>query len=58
MTDPAVVARMRKRLEGPFTYQSGWVGYYDPVEGRYLGQDDIYMPRDFDPHTARKFGEE
>jgi hypothetical protein len=39
-------------VEGPFTYPSGWTGRYDPVEGRYLGMDDIYMPRDFDPHTA------
>jgi len=23
------------RLEGPFRMRSGWVGYYDPVEGRY-----------------------
>lgn len=36
-------------LEGPMTYASGWRGYYDPGEGRYLGLDDIYMPRDFDP---------
>lgn len=36
-------------LEGPYTYPSGWVGRYDPSEGKYLGLDDIYMPTDFDP---------
>jgi hypothetical protein len=42
----------REGLEGPFRYRSGWEGYYDPGEGRYLGTDDVYMPRDFDPETA------
>ncbi len=56
--DAAGVARLvelgaaKPPLEGPFTYRSGWVGRYDPAEGRYLGQDDVYMPRDFDPDTA------
>ncbi len=36
-------------VEGPFTYPSGWTGRYDPVEGRYIGMDDLYMPADFDP---------
>jgi hypothetical protein len=36
-------------LEGPFHYRSGWKGYYDSSAGRYLGMDDVYMPRDFDP---------
>jgi hypothetical protein len=40
------------KLEGPFTYRSGWRGYYDPGEGRYLGSDDVYKPRGFDPHTG------
>lgn len=43
----------KSKLEGPFTYPSGWKGRYDPKEGRYLGMDDVYMPRDFDPHTGR-----
>lgn len=38
-------------LEGPFTYRSGWAGRYDPNEGRYLGLDDVFMPRDFDPNV-------
>jgi len=41
------------QLEGPFTYRSGWTGFYDPVEGRYLDTNDIYMPRDFDPAEGR-----
>lgn len=44
------------QIEGPFTYASGWQGYYDPKEGRYLGMDDVYMPRDFDPHTGVTYG--
>lgn len=44
-------------VEGPFTYRSGWQGRYDPKEGRYLGMDDVYMPRDFDPESGRTFGE-
>ena len=39
-------------IEGPFTYPSGWKGYYDPKAGRYLGMDDVYMPRHFDPHSG------
>ena len=39
-------------LEGPFTYASGWSGYYDPSVGLYLDRSDMYMPRDFDPTTA------
>jgi hypothetical protein len=48
----------RSGLEGPFTYRSGWKGYYDPKEGRYLGTDDVYMPRDFDPETGMSSGQE
>ena len=52
----AKLNRAPSKLEGPFTYRSGWRGRYDPREGRYLGLDDIYMPRDFDPHTGMVFG--
>lgn len=53
-TAPTVRMKPTKSpLEGPFKYPSGWEGYYDPAEGRYLGLDDIYMPRDFDPHAGR-----
>jgi len=40
---------VERPVEGPFKYPSGWEGRYDPVEGRYIGMDDIYMPADFDP---------
>lgn len=43
-------ARSSRPIEGPFKYPSGWEGRYDPVEGRYIGMDDIYMPADFDPN--------
>lgn len=45
----------RPRLEGPFTYASGWRGYYDPAAGLYLGLDDIYLPPDFDPNASRAY---
>jgi hypothetical protein len=48
----------REGLEGPFRYRSGWEGFYDPKEGRYLGMDDVYMPRDFDPDTGTTSGGE
>lgn len=41
--------RSRPGVEGPFRYPSGWEGYYDPREGRYLGLDDVYKPRSFTP---------
>lgn len=43
------LSRTRPGVEGPFRYPSGWEGYYDPAEGRYLGLDDVYMPRCFTP---------
>jgi hypothetical protein len=43
---------VRPGLEGPFTYRSGWRGYYDPKEGRYLSMGDVYMPRGFDPESG------
>ena len=46
----------RPGLEGPFRYRSGWEGFYDPKAGRYLGRDDVYMPRDFDPDTGARAG--
>jgi hypothetical protein len=51
-TGPLKGKRSPGKLEGPFTYRSGWRGFYDPGEGRYLGTDDIYKPRGFDPHTG------
>jgi hypothetical protein len=34
-------------LEGPFRMRSGWVGYYDPREGRYYDRlTDTYLDRE------------
>lgn len=34
----------RKGLEGPFFYESGWVLYYDPIEGQYWNpKTDFYL---------------
>ena len=34
----------RPGLEGPFSFKSGWIGYYDPKEGKYYDAGkDMYL---------------
>ena len=37
-------------MEGPFSYRSGRVLYYDPREGRYYDRKtDMYLDKNIDP---------
>ena len=43
----------RRGLEGPFRFRSGWIGYYDPREGKYYdaGSDRYLSTREAEKLT-------
>lgn len=40
-------------MEGPFSFRSGKVLYYDPKEGAYYDRkQDVYLPKSEDPNRG------